>query len=61
MGVHDRLREQGIAGILVPSFASGAEIEDRNLVLWEWGADLPHKVTVFDPSGRLPKDQLSWT
>lgn len=60
-GVHDRLREQGIAGILVPSFAPGAEIEDRNLVLWEWGADLPHKVTVFDPSGRLPKDQLSWT
>jgi RES domain-containing protein len=60
-GVHDRLREQGIAGILVPSFAPGAEVEDRNLVLWEWGADLPHKVTVFDPSGRLPKDQLSWT
>jgi len=60
-GVHDRLREQGIAGILVPSFAPGAEIEDRNLVLWNWGADLPHKVTVFDPSGRLPKDQLSWT
>jgi RES domain-containing protein len=29
-------------------------------VLWDWGPDLPHKVTVFDPSGRLPKDQLSW-
>lgn len=59
--VHDRLRTQGIVGILVPSFAPGAEIEDRNLVLWEWGPDLPHKVTVIDPSGRLPKDQLSWS
>ena len=58
--IHDRLRAQGIAGILVPSFAPGAEAEDRNLVLWDWGPDLPHKVTVFDPSGRLPKDQLSW-
>ncbi|TPK61512.1 hypothetical protein FJ930_27700 [Mesorhizobium sp. B2-4-15] len=59
-GVHDRLLSQGIAGILVQSFAPGAEAEDRNLVLWDWGPDLPHKVTVFDPSGRLPKDQLSW-
>lgn len=58
--VYDRLRVQGIVGILVPSFAPGAEIEDRNLVLWEWAPDLPHKVTVIDPSGRLPKDQLSW-
>ncbi|TPN15928.1 hypothetical protein FKO01_38935 [Mesorhizobium sp. B2-3-3] len=58
--VHDRLLSRGIAGILVQSFAPGAEAEDRNLVLWDWGPDLPHKVTVFDPSGRLPKDQLSW-
>ena len=58
--VYDRLKAQGTAGILVPSFAPGAEIEDRSLVLWEWGPDLPHKVTVIDPSGRLPKDQLSW-
>lgn len=58
--VYDRLRAQKIAGILVPSFAPGAEADDLNLVLWDWGPDLPHKVTVFDPSGRLPKDQLSW-
>lgn len=58
--IYDRLRRRGIAGILVPSFAPGAEIEDRNLVLWDWGPELPHKVSVFDPSGRLPKDQLSW-
>jgi RES domain-containing protein len=58
--IYDRLRLQDIAGVLVPSFAPGAGIEDRNLVLWDWGPDRPHKVTVFDPSGRLPKDQLSW-
>lgn len=58
--VHDRLTRQGTAGILVPSFAPGAEAEDLSLVLWKWGPELPHKVTVFDPSGRLPKDQLSW-
>ncbi|MCZ8548465.1 RES family NAD+ phosphorylase [Mesorhizobium qingshengii] len=58
--IHDRLAGQGMAAILVPSFAPGAEPEDRNLVLWKWGPDLPHQVVVFDPSGRLPKDQLSW-
>ncbi|MCX8280044.1 RES family NAD+ phosphorylase [Phyllobacterium sp. 0TCS1.6C] len=58
--IYDRLKASGIAGILVPSFAPGAEEDDTNLVLWRWGQDLPHKVTVFDPSGRLPKDQLSW-
>ena len=55
-----RLKSEGFAGILVPSFANGATTEDCNLVLWEWGANLPHKVTVYDPSGRLPKNQLSW-
>jgi RES domain-containing protein len=59
--VYERLRPQGIAGVLVPSFAPGAEGEDANLVLWDWGPDRPHEVKVFDPSGRLPKDQLSWT
>lgn len=59
--VHDRLREKGIAGILVPSFAPGAGSEDINLVLWDWGLDLPHKIVVYDPSNRLPKDQLSWS
>jgi RES domain-containing protein len=35
--------------------------DDRNLVLWRWGPDLPHKVTVYDPTGKLPKNQLSWS
>lgn len=59
-GIFDRLRARNISGILVPSFAPGAERDDINLVLWHWGEDLPHQVRVHDPSGRLPKDQLSW-
>ena len=55
-----RLYAQGAAGILVPSVAPGATSEDHNLVLWRWGDHAPHKVRVFDPSGRLPRDQLSW-
>ena len=50
----------GRAGILVPSFASDATENDHNLVLWDWSNRPPHKVDVFDPSGRLPKNQLSW-
>jgi RES domain-containing protein len=55
-----RLLADGCAGMLVPSFANGATADDRNLVLWRWGPNLPHKVTVYDPSGKLPKNQLSW-
>lgn len=58
--VAQRLINAGAAGILVPSFAPGASEPDQNLVLWKWGEHLPHKVSVYDPSGRLPKDQLSW-
>lgn len=58
--IHDRLIGQGTAGILVPSFAPGADDGDQNLVLWRWGKDLPHRVNVNDPSGRLPHNQLSW-
>jgi RES domain-containing protein len=51
---------KGAAGILTPSFANGAKPDVANLVLWRWGPDLPHKVEVHDPSGRLPKNQSSW-
>ncbi|MDQ0391773.1 RES family NAD+ phosphorylase [Labrys monachus] len=56
----ERLTEAGAAGILVPSFASGARPGMDNLVLWRWGDGLPHRVSVHDPSGRLPHDQSSW-
>jgi RES domain-containing protein len=55
-----RLIARGIAGILVPSFAPGATRSDQNLVLWDWSERPPHQVRVFDPSGRLPRNQLSW-
>ena len=58
--IHDRLVGEGKAGILVPSFAPGADNSDENLVLWHWGEELPRRVAVIDPSGRLPRDQLSW-
>jgi RES domain-containing protein len=57
--IANRLR-QTAAGILVPSFANGARADMHNLVLWTWGPDLPCRVTAYDPSGRLPKSQLSW-
>jgi RES domain-containing protein len=56
-----KLIADGAAGLLAPSFVRGAIPEaDINLILWRWNGSLPHKVAVFDPSGRPPKNQLSW-
>ncbi len=55
-----RLVDTGAAGALVPSFANAARPDHFNAVLWTWSGDLSHRVTVFDPSGRLPTDQSSW-
>ena len=60
-GVVRRLLATKAAGILTPSFSVGAAADEVNLVLWRWGPDLPHRVNVYDPTGRLPKNQLSWT
>jgi RES domain-containing protein len=57
----ERFMANGAAGLLVPSFATGAREDMANLVLWKWSSDLPHKVVVHDPSNRLPRDQSSWT
>lgn len=56
-----RLLAAGHAGMLVPSFAHGAMVGDQNLVLWRWAPDLPHRVLVYDPTGKLPRNQLSWS
>lgn len=58
--VAQRLVDTGAAGALVPSFANAARPDHFNAVLWKWGGGPPHRVTVFDPSGRLPTDQSSW-
>ena len=59
--VAKRLIASDVAGVIVPSFAPGAATDDRNLVLWRWGPDLPCQVSVHDPSNRLPKNALSWS
>ncbi len=56
--IHDRVTPVS-AGILVPSFASGAGEDDHNIVLWRWG-DAGHRVYVIDPDGRLPRSRASW-
>jgi RES domain-containing protein len=55
-----RLIASGAAGLLAPSFVRGATSADVNLILWRWSAALPNRVAVFDPSGRLPRNPLSW-
>lgn len=58
--IADKLIAAGASGILAPSFAVGARADMANIVLWDWGPYPPHKIEVHDPSGRLPKNQLSW-
>ncbi|WP_230390896.1 RES family NAD+ phosphorylase [Reinekea sp. G2M2-21] len=55
--IADKLINSGAHGIIVPSFASGATDDHKNLVLWVWGGDT---VRVEDTHGRLPKDQSSF-
>ena len=59
-GLANRLIAAGAAGLLALSYVRGATDQDVNLVLWDWSKRQPHRVAVFDPSGRLPKNQLSW-
>lgn len=56
--IAERLMADGYAGIIVPSFATGATPANLNLVLWRWSDNPPHQVTAFDPDSRLtPKPQ----
>lgn len=55
-----RLQAEGIAAIIVPSFAARATAADVNVVFWRWGAALPHRLLVIDDERRLPRDQSSW-
>lgn len=57
----DRLRADGVAGILVRSFAPGALPTDMNAVFWVWHPVSPHKVKAVDDEGRLPRDGRSWS
>lgn len=48
-----RLMQDGVAGIVVPSFARGARERDRNLVFWRWSSSLPHRLELIDHEARL--------
>jgi RES domain-containing protein len=50
----------GTHGIIVPSFAIGAGVLDRNLILWQWSESRPSQVVVIDDEGRLPSNPDSW-
>lgn len=48
-----RLITAGYHGLLVQSFAPGAGPDDRNLVLWEWGAASAARLVLIDDENRL--------
>lgn len=56
----DRLKAEGVAAILVRSFAPGARSHDVNAVFLRWERTPPHMVKVVDDGGRLPRDDGSW-
>lgn len=51
------LIDQGIAGVRVPSLAHNASHDDVNLVFWDWGHALPHRVVAIDDEQRLEGDE----
>ncbi len=57
----NRLLASGCAGIIVPSFASGATREDINVVFWIWQSSPPHQVRVIDDFARLLRSAASWS
>lgn len=50
----NRLIRDGYVGMLVRSFAAGAGLDDRNLVLRTWGDRLPSRVALIGDEQRLP-------
>ena len=56
----ERLIRDGIAGVVVSSYASGATAADINVVFWDWAREPPHQVRVIDDEHRLPRDARSW-
>ena len=46
---------KGFRALLVRSFAPGATKTDLNLVLWDWGASPPSRLTLIDDENRLSR------
>jgi len=55
------LIENGVVGIIVPSFAVNSPVEAKNLVFWQWKNTKPHQVLLIDDDKLLPGNQSSWT
>lgn len=53
------LIDQGVDGLLVRSYARGADESDVNAVFWAWGGEAA-EIIVIDDEGRLPRDDASW-
>ena len=53
----ERLIAEGVAGVIVPSFAHRARADDRNAVFWRWDDTT---VKVIDAHSRLPTNDSSW-
>ena len=49
----DRLIDAGFVGMQYTSYAVGAGKDDLNLVLWQWGDNLPSRVRLIDEERRL--------
>jgi len=50
-----RLIAAGYSGLLVRSFAKGANKDDLNLVLWRWGPSPPSRLTLIDDENGLSR------
>jgi RES domain-containing protein len=51
--LQERLIGERVAAIIVPSFAPAVPTGACNMVFWDWGSALPHKVEIVDDFGRL--------
>jgi RES domain-containing protein len=52
-----RLIEDGVDGVIYPSFMSPG---GRCLALWRWNGPGAPRLEIIDPEGRLPKTPASW-
>lgn len=53
-----QLIAKGYCGLLVRSFAPGADETNLNLVLWQWGATAPARLTLIDDEARLARRSI---
>lgn len=50
-----RLKDAGIHGLLVPSFAPGADADDLNIVVFAWNSEGGAALRVIDDENRLAR------